>query len=873
MQTAEIRSTYLAHFANRGHRVVPSAPLIPGDDPTILFTVAGMVQFKDALTGTATLPYSRATSCQRCVRAGGKHNDLENVGYTARHHTFFEMLGNFSFGDYFKEEAIVWAWEYVRDVLRLPPEKFWFTVHPSDKEAHALWVKKIGIDPSRVVAHEDNFWAMGDTGPCGPCSEIFFDQGPAIDGGPPGSVNEDGDRYLEIWNLVFPQFDRAPDGTLDPLAKPGVDTGLGLERLAAVMQGVSSNYETDIFVPIFQSLAHIAKRSSVGDAIAESSCRVVADHVRSAAFLISDGILPDREGRGYVLRRIIRRALRHGYKLGIEEPFFHRLVAPLVESMGGAYPELNAAQERITNSLYDEELKFGETMKRGVDLLDAAMKALSGDSLGGDVAFKLYDTYGFPVDLTADIARENGITVDQVRFDQLMLAQQERARGAGQFQANTNADVTVDGAVEFVGYEKLAGGATVENVFVRYGEQLAETDVLSCKDVGALVLDKTVFYGEAGGQVGDTGVISSGESRFHVTNVTRSNEQFIHHGEVVSGSVVSSQSVNCEVDVVHRQDVARNHSATHLLHAALKVTLGDHVQQRGSLVEQDRLRFDFSHDRPLRKEERREIEESVNQQILSNAFVETRILPYDDAMKSGAVALFGEKYGDEVRVLTMGNGYSIELCGGTHVARTGEIGVFKITSETGIAAGTRRVEAVTGRKAYELFRRYETLLDDVGEQVSSSHDQLVKRVGQLLAERRDLQQKLDDVLSLNLRERGSELADSAVAVGDVELVKAVIEGNADAMMASFDDLRSRLSNYLVVLAITDGDKCQLVCGVSKSLTKRFGSQDVVTHLMKFVAIRGGGKPMMTRAGGAATHEQVEKAFATLADWVASRVNP
>ena len=871
MDSAEIRSTYLAHFANRGHRVVPSAPLIPSDDPTILFTVAGMVQFKDALTGAETLPYSRATSSQRCVRAGGKYNDLENVGYTARHHTFFEMLGNFSFGDYFKEEAIDWAWEYVSDVIGLDKDRLWFTVHPTDDEAHKLWTNKIGIDPSRVVSHDENFWAMGDTGPCGPCSEIFYDQGPSVEGGPPGSKDEDGDRFLEIWNLVFPQFERQPDGELEPLAKPGVDTGLGLERLAAVTQGVDSGYGTDLFAPIFRKLSGIVTQNNGIDVVATPSCRVVADHVRSASFLIGDGILPDREGRGYVLRRIIRRALRHGHKLGIDEPFFHTLVEPLVESMGDAYPELSTSQDRITKALLDEEIKFGETMQRGMELLDEALKDLSGTTLPGEVVFKLYDTYGFPVDLTADIAREHGLSIDQSRFDHLMGEQQERARAAGQFQSVASSDISVEGVVDFVGYERLDGESEITQVLVVRDGQLVASEVLNEQDEGAIVLSQTAFYGEAGGQVGDVGEILNGGSRFTVTNVTRSNQQFVHHGQVQSGSFAAAKTVRCEVNQEHRQDVARNHSATHLLHATLKSVLGNHVQQRGSLVEASRLRFDFSHDQPLSMQEREIIEDAVNEQVLTNEVVDTKILPYDDAIESGAVALFGEKYGDDVRVLTMGDGFSVELCGGTHVACLGEIGLFKITSESGIAAGIRRVEAITGRKAYERFRENESLLRDVGVQVAASGDQLSKRVEQLVSERKALQKKLDEALSLNLRDVGSELVESAQVIGEVKLITAVVDGTADTMMASFDDVRSRVDRSVVVLAVADGAKCQLVCGVSNALTKSVSSNDVIAHLSTHAAIRGGGKPTMARAGGTASSEELERAFASLPEWLATQL--
>ena len=698
-----------------------------------------------------------------------------------------------------------------------------------------------------------------------------LDQGPSIDGGPPGSKNEDGDRFLEIWNLVFPQFDRQPDGELEPLAKPGVDTGLGLERLAAVTQGADSNYGIDLFKPIFERLGETVGRTQDIDVLATPSCRVIADHVRSAAFLIGDGILPDREGRGYVLRRIIRRALRHGYKLGIEEPFFHTLVQPLVESMGDAYPELATSEERVTRALLDEEVKFGETMQRGMHLLEDALKDLSGRTISGDIVFRLYDTYGFPVDLTADVAREHGLLIDRSGFDELMRHQQERARASGQFQNTATNDITLEGEVDFVGYDHLEGESKIVEVFANQDGQLIETDALRGQQEGAIVLDQTAFYGEAGGQVGDIGSIIGAQSQFMVTNVTRSNAQFVHHGRVQSGEFAASQNVQYKVDAVHRQDVARNHSATHLLHAALKRTLGEHVQQRGSLVEAPRLRFDFSHDRPVTSQERALIETAVNEQILTNAGVETSILLYDDAIASGAVALFGEKYAENVRVLNMGDGFSVELCGGTHVGRLGEIGLFKIVSESGIAAGIRRVEAITGRKAYERFRDHEALLREVGDHVSASEDQLSKRIEQLVNERKELRKQLDDALSLKLRDRGSALETSAQDIGDVKLVATLLDGTSETMMASFDDIRSRLVDFVVVLATVDDGKCQVVCGVSNSLTELVSSNDVIAFLSEYGQIRGGGKANMARAGGFASADELEQGLDSLPEWLKTKL--
>ena len=781
------------------------------------------------------------------------------------------MLGNFSFGDYFKEEAILWAWEYVSDVLRLDKDRLLFTVHPTDDEARDLWVKKVGIDPLRVITIEENFWTMGDTGPCGPCSEIFFDQGSGIAGGPPGSKDEDGDRFLEIWNLVFPQFDRQPDGELQPLAQPGVDTGLGLERLAAVTQGVDSNYGIDLFKPLFASLVGFLRKNNNIDVVRTPSCRVIADHVRSASFLISDGILPDREGRGYVLRRIIRRALRHGHKLGITKPFLHALVAPLVESMGDAYPGLASAQNRIASAIEDEEAKFGETMRRGLVLLENALRDLSGSSLSGDVAFKLYDTYGFPVDLTEDIAQEHQLSVDRERFDVLMEEQKARARDAGQFKNTTSLNVQLDDVVKFLGYSQLSGKATIQRIFTQHDGELIESDSLRAEHEGAIVLDQTSFYGEAGGQIGDVGYISQQDARFRVSDVKRVNEQFVHLGSVEAGTFDKGQSVCHDVEPIHRQDVARNHTATHLLHAALRSTLGDHVQQRGSLVDAARLRFDFSHDKPLTLEERGNIERIVNDQILNNDAVSTAVLPYDDAVAGGAIALFGEKYDDEVRVLTIGDGYSVELCGGTHVPRTGEIGVFKIVSESGIAAGTRRVEAVTGRRAYDHVVENEDLLNQIGDKLGAADGRFVARIERLLDERTELQKKLEAALSSNLQDRGAQLVDDAVSIGDVTFIAQVVDGDAEALMATYEDVQKRINDHVVVLSTVEGVKCQVVVGVSKSLTSQLVARDVIEQLSKHASIRGGGKPMFARAGGTASPSELEEGFKALQEWLVAQL--
>ena len=668
MRTSDIRSSFLDFFEQRDHRLIESSALVPANDPTLLFTNAGMVQFKDALLGRESRDYSRAVSCQRCVRAGGKHNDLENVGYTARHHTFFEMLGNFSFGDYFKEETITWAWEFVTEVMAMPVDRLWVTVHPTDDEARDLWIKKIGVDPSRVVDHEENFWAMGETGPCGPDSELFFDQGPSLAGGPPGSADEDGDRFLEFWNLVFPQFDRAPDGTLAPLATPGVDTGLGLERVAAIKQGVHSNYEIDVFRKVIASAGRFAGYNDEADMLKNPSLRVIADHIRAAAFLMADGVMPGNEERNYVLRRVIRRALRHGHKLDITEPFFHRLVEPLVEDMAEQYPQLADQSQPIANALLAEEERFAVTLNQGMQLLDTEIAGLSGKTISGDVVFKLYDTFGFPADLTADVARERGLDIDSAGFDELMEAQRARGRAAGRFDASLEQTIQVDGVVDFLGYGTLEADGNVVGLYNIDGDTAQEVDVLTEGMQGIVVLDRSPFYAESGGQVGDAGSIATIDASFDVVDTTKGGSQHLHRGTVAKGQLKLTDSVQSVVVDSRRRDVARNHSATHLLHAALKEVLGPHVEQKGSLVQPERLRFDFSHPESVTSAQRAAIERIVNERIRENTEVTTEVLPFAEATEKGATALFGEKYGDEVRVLTMANGYSIELCGGTHVA-------------------------------------------------------------------------------------------------------------------------------------------------------------------------------------------------------------
>ncbi|HEX5678534.1 MAG TPA: alanine--tRNA ligase, partial [Alcanivorax sp.] len=724
MKSAEIRQAFLDYFARQGHAVVASSSLVPENDPTLLFTNAGMNQFKDVFLGRDKRDYSRATSSQRCVRAGGKHNDLENVGYTARHHTFFEMLGNFSFGDYFKRDAIRFAWEFLTGELGLPPEKLWITVHVSDDEAADIWLKEMGVSAERFSRlDEDNFWQMGDTGPCGPSSEIFYDHGADVPGGPPGSEDGDLDRYIEIWNLVFMQYDRQDDGELKPLPKPSVDTGMGLERIAAVQQGVHSNYEIDLF----QALLKAAAEATGCDDLENKSLRVIADHIRSASFLITDGVVPSNEGRGYVLRRIIRRALRHGHQLGQEKPFFHTLVAALVEQMGDAYPELRREQARVEKALLAEEEQFGRTLAAGMKVLEGAMADLQGDELPGRVVFALYDTHGFPPDLTADVARERGLSVDMDGFDQAMQAQRERARGAGAFANDYSDRLNIEAVTDFSGYEKHQDQAEVEALY-RDG---AAVDSLEAGETGMVLLKRTPFYAESGGQVGDRGVLAAGgdEIRFNVEDTRKRGQAHIHVGTVSTGTLKVGDKVDAYVDVERRRAIMRHHSATHLLHAALRRVLGDHVQQKGSLVAPDYLRFDFAHGEALSAAQREEIETLVNRQILENAAVTTELMDMETAKNVGAMALFGEKYDSEVRVLTMGrDGFSKELCGGTHVQRTGDIGLFKITLETSAAAGVRRIEAVTGEYALARVRQQEQALGEIGATLRSGPEQAAERV-------------------------------------------------------------------------------------------------------------------------------------------------
>jgi alanyl-tRNA synthetase len=845
MSSSELRAAFLEFFRARGHTVVASSPLVPGNDPTLLFTNAGMVQFKDVFLGKDERSYKRAVTSQRCVRAGGKHNDLENVGYTARHHTFFEMLGNFSFGDYFKADAIRFAWDFVTGTLGIPPEKLWVTVYKDDDEAADLWIKTIGVDPKRFTRMDEksNFWAMGDTGPCGPCSEIFYDHGPGVPGGPPGSPDEDGDRYVEIWNLVFMQFERSADGTMTPLPKPSVDTGMGLERTAAVMQGVRSNYDIDLF----RSLIAAAAAATQAKDLASPSLRVIADHIRACSFLIVDGVIPGNDGRGYVLRRIIRRAIRHGYKLGQEKPFFHALVAPLAAEMGEAYPELRKGKDHAVRVLKQEEERFAETLANGMALLEAAIAALSGKTISGETAFKLYDTYGFPVDLTADIARERGLSVDQAGFEAAMEAQRERARAASKFGVDLRGPGALDAESRFTGYEQLADEGKV--VAILKGG--AEADSALAGEDAQIVLDRTPFYAESGGQVGDVGTLTNGSARFRVTDTKKHGDAHLHIGRVESGEFRKGDIVTAQVDAKTRQATVLNHSATHLLHAALRKVLGTHVTQKGSLVAPDRLRFDFSHTQPVSPQELDEIERLVNAEIRANHPGAIRHLPYEAAIKSGAMALFGEKYGDEVRVLSFGD-FSTELCGGTHVGRTGDIGFFRITGEGGIASGIRRIEAVTGEGALEAVKAADATLKRVAGALRATPSELEGKVAQLLEREKKLEREMSQLRAkLATGGGGTDLAARAVKVNGVNVLAARIEGaDAETLRNAADQYKSKLGDSVVVLgAQVADDKVSLVSSVAATVSKKVSAGALIGEVAKLVGGRGGGRPDFAQAGG------------------------
>jgi len=871
MKSAEIRQKFLQFFESKGHTVVPSSSLVPANDPTLLFTNSGMVQFKDVFLGNEVRPYKRATSAQRSVRAGGKHNDLENVGYTARHHTFFEMLGNFSFGDYFKRDAIHYAWELLTTVYKLPAEKLWVTVYQEDDEAYDIWKNEIGVPVERIVRigdnkgaryASDNFWQMADTGPCGPCSEIFYDHGPDVWGGPPGSPEADGDRYIEIWNLVFMQFDRDASGNMTPLPKPCVDTGMGLERIAAVLQNVHSNYEIDLF----QNLIKAAARETGCTDLANNSLKVIADHIRACSFLVVDGVIPGNEGRGYVLRRIIRRALRHGYKLGQTKPFFHRLVKDLVAEMGEAYPELAKAAPRVEQVLRQEEERFGETLEHGMKILDNALAALKpGAPLDGDTLFNLYDTYGFPVDLTADICRERNVEVDMDGFEAAMSRQREQARAAGKFKMA--AGLAYDGVkTVFEGYTHLAVQGKVTALYV----DGVSVPRIEAGQAAVVVLDRTPFYAESGGQVGDAGVLEQGQVRFEVEDTQKIQaEVFGHHGKLVSGSLAVGDTVDARVDELRRARTMRNHSATHLMHKALRQVLGDHVQQKGSLVDPDKTRFDFSHDAPMSAEQIAQVEAIVNREILANTPVQARLMAYDEAVKGGAMALFGEKYGDEVRVLDIG--FSRELCGGTHVSRTGDIGLFKIVSEGGVAAGVRRVEAITGDNSLAYLQNLNATLNSAAGALKVQPGDLPARIAQVQDQLKGLEKEISQLKSKLASSAGNDLAASAVEVKGVKVLAAKLDGvDPKSLRETVDQLKNKLKSAAIVLATVDGGKVSLVAGATNDVSGKVKAGELVNFVAQQVGGKGGGRPDMAMAGGS-DPSALPQALASVQAWVESRL--
>ncbi|WP_029407112.1 alanine--tRNA ligase [Thiomicrorhabdus sp. Milos-T2] len=863
MTSAELRKAFLDYFVKQNHTAVHSSPVVPGNDPTLLFTNAGMVQFKETFLGQEQRDYTRATSVQRCIRAGGKHNDLENVGYTARHHTFFEMLGNFSFGDYFKQEAIKFAWNFLTKELNLPEEKLWVTVFEEDDETANIWLKDMGISSERFsrCGAKDNFWQMGDTGPCGPCTEIFYDHGADVAGGPPGSPDEDGDRYIEIWNLVFMQFERAADGTLTPLPKPSVDTGMGLERLAAVMQNVHNNYDIDLFQAIVKQAAKLTNQTDLSN----SSLRVIADHIRSCAFTIVDGVLPSNEGRGYVLRRIIRRAIRHGYKLGMNDVFFYKLVPVLVEQMGEAYPELVKEQANVERALKLEEERFAETLENGMKLLEEYIAGMKDSVIAGEIAFKLYDTYGFPLDLTADVAREKNLTVDEAGFEKSMEAQRERARSASNFAAQTAGKIDYTGETQFVGYDRDEAEAKVMAIFV---DGTSVDSIVEGTDA-VIVLGRTPFYAESGGQVGDTGSLTEGMNSFHVNNCQKQGKTFLHMGTATAGSVSVGQVLTARIDANGRRSSERNHSATHLLHAALRTVLGTHVQQKGSLVTPERLRFDFSHFEPIKAEQLLEVEKLVNQNIMLNNPVGTNEMDIDSAKEKGAMALFGEKYGDVVRVVDMGD-FSVELCGGTHVCSTGQIGPFRLLSETGIASGVRRIEAVTGEGAWAAIYEDDKTLLNVANTVKSDKHQVETKVAQLVSEHKELEKQFKQLQSKMAASQGDDLANQAIKVGDVSVLAAKLEGaDVNTLRETLDKLKDKLAPAAIVLAAVDGEKVTLVAGVSKEVTATFKAGELVNHVAQQVGGKGGGRPDMAQAGGKDPSKLAE-ALASVKAWAESK---
>ncbi len=870
----QIRQQFLDFFASKGHQVVASSSLVPHGDPTLLFTNAGMNQFKDVFLGFDKRPYTRATTSQKCVRAGGKHNDLENVGYTARHHTFFEMLGNFSFGDYFKRDAIKYAWELLTEVYKLPKEKLTVTVYADDDEAYDIWAKEIGVPTERIIRigdnkgaryASDNFWMMGDTGPCGPCTEIFYDHGEHIWGGPPGSPEEDGDRFIEIWNNVFMQFNRDEAGVMHPLPKPSVDTGMGLERISAVLQGVHANYEIDLF----QTLIAAAARETKTADLDSPSLKVLADHIRACSFLIADGVIPGNEGRGYVLRRIIRRAIRHGYKLGARAAFFHKMVADLVAEMGEAYPELASAQTRVTEVLKQEEDRFFETIENGMAILEtelADMAKSGNNTFNGETAFKLHDTYGFPLDLTADVCREREVSVDAAAFDAAMSRQKEQARSAGKFKMATNLEY--DGkATNFQGYDVLETAATVLALYK--DGSLVKT--FNEGDLGVVVLDVTPFYAESGGQIGDCGELKSSDGIFGVEDTLKIQASvFGHHGVLKTGKLSVGDTLQARVNISARNNTMRNHSATHLMHKALREVLGEHVQQKGSLVDTDKTRFDFVHNAPMTDEEINRVEQIVNAEILANAQTQARVMDIESAQKTGAMMLFGEKYGDEVRVLDIGS--SRELCGGTHVSRTGDIGLFKITAESGVAAGVRRLEATTGEGALKLVQAQQALLNQVAAELKSPAHELTIKISQLLDSQKSLEKELARLKSKLASSQGDDLADQATEINGVKVLAANLEGaDANALRETMDKLKDKLKSAAIVLASVNDGKVSLAAGVTSDLISKLKAGDLVNHVASQVGGKGGGKPDMAMAGGTDA-SQLPQALTSVSAWVQQKLN-
>ncbi|EMN1930390.1 alanine--tRNA ligase [Burkholderia ambifaria] len=874
MKAAEIREKFLKFFESKGHTIVRSSSLVPGNDPTLMFTNSGMVQFKDVFLGTDPRPYSRATTAQRSVRAGGKHNDLENVGYTARHHTFFEMLGNFSFGDYFKHDAIRFAWELLTTVYQLPKEKLWVTVYQEDDEAYDIWAKEVGVPTERIIRigdnkgaryASDNFWTMGDTGPCGPCTEIFYDHGPDVWGGPPGSPEEDGDRYIEIWNLVFMQFNRDAQGNMTRLPKQSVDTGMGLERLAAVLQHVHSNYEIDLFQNLIKAAARVTEISD----LTNNSLKVIADHIRACSFLIVDGVIPGNEGRGYVLRRIVRRAIRHGYKLGRKGSFFHKLVADLVAEMGAAYPELKEAEQRVTDVLRQEEERFFETIEHGMSILEAALadvEAKDGKVLDGELAFKLHDTYGFPLDLTADVCRERGMTVDEPAFDDAMARQREQARAAGKFKATQGLEYT-GAKTTFHGYEEIAFDDA--KVVALYVDGSAVNEVKAGQDA-VVVLDHTPFYAESGGQVGDQGVLANAATRFAVADTLKVQADVVgHHGTLEQGTLKIGDVLRAEIDAHRRARTQRNHSATHLMHKALREVLGAHVQQKGSLVDAEKTRFDFAHNAPMTDDEIRRVEQIVNNEILANAPGIVRVMPYDEAVKGGAMALFGEKYGDEVRVLDLG--FSRELCGGTHVRRTGDIGFFKIVVEGGVAAGIRRVEAITGDNAVRYVQELDARVNEAAAALKAQPSELTQRIAQVQDQVKSLEKELGALKSKLASSQGDELAQQATEVGGVYVLAATLDGaDAKTLRETVDKLKDKLKSAAIVLAAVEGGKVSLIAGVTPDASKKVKAGELVNFVAQQVGGKGGGRPDMAQAGGTEP-ANLPGALAGVKGWVEERL--